>query len=238
MMLVPAASLISGFRTSFQGGPICSILPSSFLESASLESGRTRMEGVARTHALQSESRCGQTQQRLVPPAVDVPGFRIESVYKPAAHVGGDFFYIRPLERGGVLVVVGDVSGKGLKAAMTVNLVIGALRTMPPLPPTRILAALNRGLVGQMQGGFVTCCAVRVDRGGAMRQSPTPVTCRRHYQRLVDFSIRGLHRVASVGDVVKHFLQIRSDPKLLNFREVSLEMPSATKARCLAHPNS
>jgi len=80
-------------------------------------------------------------QQRLVPPAVDVPGFRIESVYKPAAHVGGDFFYIRPLEQGGVLVVVGAVRGKGLKAAVTVNLVIGALRTMPPLPPTRILAA-------------------------------------------------------------------------------------------------
>jgi len=51
---------------------------------------------------------------------------------------------------------------------MTVNLVIGALRTMPPLPPTRILAALNRGLIGQTQGGFVTCCAVRIDEGGTV----------------------------------------------------------------------
>ncbi len=170
MMLVPAASLISGFRTSFQGGPNLFDL-AFFLFGICLSvvlAQRAWKEWRARD-ALQSEFETArEMQQRLVPPAVDVPGFRIESVYKPAAHVGGDFFYIRPLERGGVLVVVGDVSGKGLKAAMTVNLVIGALRTMPPLPPTRILAALNRGLVGQMQGGFVTCCAVRVDRGGAM----------------------------------------------------------------------
>ena len=107
-----------------------------------------------------------ELQQRLVSPAVDLPGFRIESVYKPAMHVGGDFFYLRPGEEGGILVVVGDVSGKGLRAAMTVNSVIGALRTMPLLPPGRILGALNRGLMGEMQGGFVTCCAARIDQNG------------------------------------------------------------------------
>ena len=169
MMLVPTASLVSGFRDTFGGGP-------HFFDLAFFLSGlclgatlahQAWKEWRARD-ALQSEFETArEMQQRLVPPAVDVPGFRIESVYKPAAHVGGDFFYIRPLEQGGVLVVVGDVSGKGLKAAMTVNLVIGALRTMPPLPPTRILAALNRGLAGQMQGGFVTCCAVRIDQDGA-----------------------------------------------------------------------
>jgi serine phosphatase RsbU (regulator of sigma subunit) len=64
-------------------------------------------------------------------------------------------------------VVVGDVSGKGLRAAMTVSAIIGALRTMPPLPPARILAALNRGLVGQVSG-FVTCCVARIATGGLM----------------------------------------------------------------------
>ena len=170
MLLVPAASLLSGFRTSFQGGPnlfdfaffLFGICLSVVLAHRAWKEWRTR-------DSLQAEFETArEMQQRLVPAAVDVPGFHIESAYKPAAHVGGDFFYLRPLEQGGVLVVVGDVSGKGLKAAMTVNLVIGALRTMPPLPPTRILAALNRGLAGQMQGGFVTCCAVRVDHDGAM----------------------------------------------------------------------
>jgi phosphoserine phosphatase RsbU/P len=116
---------------------------------------------------LQAEfEAASELQQRLVSPAVSLPGFRIESAYKPATHVGGDFFYIRPDEVSGILVVVGDVSGKGLRAAMTVNSVMGALRTMPPLPPGRILGDLNRGLLGQMQGGFVTCCAARVAQDG------------------------------------------------------------------------
>ena len=170
MMLVPAASLLSGFRTSFQGGPnlfdaaffLFGIGLSAVLAFRAWKEWRTR-------DALQAEFETArEMQQRLVPPAVDVPGFRIESAYKPAAHVGGDFFYIRPLGQNGLVVVVGDVSGKGLRAAMTVNLVIGALRTMPPLPPARILAALNRGLAGQMQGGFVTCCAVRIDQDGTV----------------------------------------------------------------------
>jgi hypothetical protein len=109
-----------------------------------------------------------EVQERLVAPAVDLPGFKIRSVYAPAKQVGGDFFRVLPEPDGSVLVVVGDVSGKGLKAAMTVSAIIGALRTMPALPPTRILAALNRGLVGQMQGGFATCCVARIGQDGAV----------------------------------------------------------------------
>jgi len=108
-----------------------------------------------------------EVQQRLVPPAVGLPGFTIQSAYLPAKQVGGDFFRVLPGEDGSVLVVVGDVSGKGLKAAMTVSAIIGALRTMPVLTPARILAALNRGLVGQISG-FVTCCVALVSSDGTM----------------------------------------------------------------------
>jgi phosphoserine phosphatase RsbU/P len=168
MMLVPGASLISGFRTSFQGGPnlfdlaffVFGICLSVVLAHRAWQEWRAR-------DALQAEFEAAhELQQRLVSPAVQVPGFHIESVYKPARYVGGDFFYLRPDEEGGILVVVGDVSGKGLRAAMTVNSVIGALRTMPSLPPARILSALNRGLTGEMQGGFVTCCAARIAHDG------------------------------------------------------------------------
>jgi phosphoserine phosphatase RsbU/P len=108
-----------------------------------------------------------EVQERLVAPAVDLPGFKIQSVYTPAKQVGGDFFRVLPEADGSVLVVVGDVSGKGLRAAMTVSAIIGALRTMPALPPARILAALNRGLVGQIGGGFATCCVMRITQEGA-----------------------------------------------------------------------
>ncbi len=170
MMLIPAGSLANGFRASFQGGArLIDIGFFTFGIFLSVVLGLRAWKEWRTRDALQAEFETArEMQQRLVTPAVHVSGFRIESVYKPANHVGGDFFYIRPEDQNAVLLVIGDVSGKGLKAAMTVNLVIGALRTMPALPLTRIFAALNRGLVGQMQGGFVTCCAVRIDQNGTV----------------------------------------------------------------------
>ena len=108
-----------------------------------------------------------EMQQQLVTPAVDVPGFRIESAYLPAKQVGGDFFRVLPGEDGSVLVVVGDVSGKGLKAAMTVSAIMGALRGCPSTKPAEILAHLNHVLYGQI-GGFVTCCVALIASDGAM----------------------------------------------------------------------
>src|SRR5271156_470942 len=108
-----------------------------------------------------------EVQQQLVVPAVDVPGFRIESAYAPARQVGGDFFRILPGEDGGVLVVVGDVSGKGLKAAMTVSAIMGALHDYSSSKPANVLAHLNRVLHGRV-GGFVTCCATLIAADGTM----------------------------------------------------------------------
>ncbi len=107
-------------------------------------------------------------QQILIPEALPtIPGFRIESVYHPAQQVGGDFFQILPMETGGVLAVLGDVSGKGLPAAMNVALIVGALRTLAETTssPAAILAGLNRRLLGR-GSGFTTALALRVLPGG------------------------------------------------------------------------
>jgi phosphoserine phosphatase RsbU/P len=109
-----------------------------------------------------------EMQQQLVAAPTDVPGFRIESAYLPAKQVGGDFFRVISEGGNGALVVVGDVSGKGLGAAMTVSAIIGALRSIPPVSPAWILGALNSGLAGQLHGGFVTCCAARIARDGTI----------------------------------------------------------------------
>jgi len=105
-------------------------------------------------------------QLRLVPPAGNVPGFHIESAYLPAAHVGGDFYHIRRYDDGSLLAVVGDVSGKGLPAAIAVSAIVGALQAMPDLEPARVLGALNRGVYTNANGGFVTCCAAVISADG------------------------------------------------------------------------
>jgi len=107
-------------------------------------------------------------QQQLVTQPPDIPGFCIESVYAPAKHVGGDFFRVLPQQDGGVLVVVGDVSGKGLRAAMTVSAILGALSTLSCDSPALLLKALNRALAGNLRGGFVTCLCANIAPGGAL----------------------------------------------------------------------
>jgi hypothetical protein len=108
-----------------------------------------------------------EVQERLVTPARDVPGFRIESVYAPAKQVGGDFFRVLPGEDESLLIVMGDVSGKGLKAAMTVSAIMGALRGCDSRQPASILDFLNRVLHGQVSG-FVTCCVTHIATCGTM----------------------------------------------------------------------
>jgi hypothetical protein len=105
-----------------------------------------------------------EIQQRLVPQSMPVlTGCHIEAAYLPAEEVGGDFYQVLPRQDGSVVIAVGDVSGKGLKAAMTGVLAIGALRTLAfeGLDPAAILMRLNAELLRAANDGFVTCfCAV------------------------------------------------------------------------------
>jgi serine phosphatase RsbU (regulator of sigma subunit) len=110
-------------------------------------------------------------QQVLIPDRQpSSPGISIQSVYKPFGEVGGDFFQILPMEDGGVMVVIGDVSGKGLPAAMMVALLVGTLNTLAERTsrPAEMLAGLNRRVLGRSGGGFTTCLVTRIDPGGEL----------------------------------------------------------------------
>jgi sigma-B regulation protein RsbU (phosphoserine phosphatase) len=130
----------------------------------------------ART-SLQEERMAGEleaarsVQQVLIPEEIPViPGFFIESVYKPAGEVGGDFFQVLPVKGDGVLAVIGDVSGKGMPAAMTVSLLVGTLRTLAHYTqsPGEILAGMNQRMLARNHGGFTTCLVLRCDGDGKL----------------------------------------------------------------------
>ena len=96
----------------------------------------------------------------LVPDPVPLaPGWDIAALYKPAgeaAEAGGDFYDV--VRTGdGWLVVIGDVTGKGARAASLTALARYTLRTAAMLTgdPTAALAALNAGL---MRRGDVAYC--------------------------------------------------------------------------------
>ncbi len=108
-------------------------------------------------------------QQVLIPEQTPaVPGFQIESVYKPYGEVGGDFFQILPRPDGSVLIAIGDVSGKGMPAAMMVSLLVGALSALAETTtsPAQLLAGLNRRILGRNHGGFTTCLILHASPSG------------------------------------------------------------------------
>jgi Stage II sporulation protein E (SpoIIE) len=114
-------------------------------------------------------------QQVLIPAdAPAIPGFIVQSVYKPFGELGGDFFQVLPIDDdsacGGVLVIIGDVSGKGLPAALTVSLLVGTVRTLAhsTRSPGEILAAMNQRMLARSHGGFTTCLVLRADANGML----------------------------------------------------------------------
>jgi Stage II sporulation protein E (SpoIIE) len=110
-----------------------------------------------------------EIQSALIPETLpSIPGIALTSVYKPVREVGGDFFQVLPLQSGSTLIVLGDVSGKGLKAAMAVSLIVGMLRALVRdlSGPADLLTALNRSVHGQLQSGFATCIVLRVETDG------------------------------------------------------------------------
>jgi sigma-B regulation protein RsbU (phosphoserine phosphatase) len=117
---------------------------------------------------VSSELAAARSVQELMIPQekLETPGFEVDSIYNPANEVGGDFFHVETTKDGGLLVVIGDVAGKGLKAAMNVSMLMGALRRTPDRSPSKILESLNRVLVGS--DSFTTCQAAWFGANGEL----------------------------------------------------------------------
>lgn len=130
------------------------------------------VESLTRQAAKKDLEQAQQLQQRvLVPEIVHSTVFSVESEYRPAQTVGGDFFQTLTRPDGTLLVVIGDVSGKGVSAAMLVAVLVGAIRNQAEysLDPALMMATLNRRMVGRSGGHFATCLAAEFSPDGQVR---------------------------------------------------------------------
>jgi len=98
-----------------------------------------------------------------LPPSVG--GFRVAAEYRPAFDVGGDFYDVYSTRAGRLSSVIGDVSGKGVSAALFMSRVSSEVRRLAPAlkTPWRLLDALNRRFGDGADDTFVTCAAVELD---------------------------------------------------------------------------
>ena len=105
-------------------------------------------------------------QQSLLPRRTpDVPGVRIDAAYLPMSAVAGDLYEILPLPGGRILVMVADVSGHGVPAALVASMVKVAVAAEADRydTPGDILTGINRALTGKFERAYVTACCVVVD---------------------------------------------------------------------------
>ena len=105
-------------------------------------------------------------QQTLIPPAPPiVPGLDVAAVYHPAqGEVGGDFYDVFEVAEGDWCAVLGDVSGKGIEAAIVTSTARHAVRSsaLREPVPSGLMTALNRALLEKGSTRFCTVALLRV----------------------------------------------------------------------------
>nr|WP_240979354.1 SpoIIE family protein phosphatase [Streptomyces sp. HNM0574] len=112
----------------------------------------------ARLYAREREGAL-MLQRSLLPQRVpEAPGIEVAYRYLPASsgiEVGGDWFDVIPLAGGRVALVVGDVTGHGLRSAVTMGQMRTAVRTLAALdlPPDELLRRINDLADGLAEGG-------------------------------------------------------------------------------------
>jgi sigma-B regulation protein RsbU (phosphoserine phosphatase) len=172
----------------------------------SAEAAEQRAAALART--LQ------QTLMPLAPPAI--PGLDVGAAYRPSGHgdeVGGDFYDVFPVGPTDWAVVIGDVSGKGVEAAVVTALARYTLRAASVLAPapSEALGTLNQVLAADEVDRFCTAALLRLrpaDGGweGLLACGGHPLPLRRDRDGKVEpvgeaGALLGLLPVADMADV-------------------------------------
>jgi serine phosphatase RsbU (regulator of sigma subunit) len=106
-------------------------------------------------------------QQQFLPKQLpDLPSWHVAAFYRPARTVGGDFYDFIPLPDGRVMFVVGDVTDKGIPAALVMASTHALLRDAAPrlVSPGAVLGHVNDMLCADIPAHmFVTCLALVLD---------------------------------------------------------------------------
>lgn len=108
-------------------------------------------------------------QQTLLPKELPaITGWQVDAFYRPARAVGGDFYDFIDLEDGRLGVVIGDVTDKGVPAALVMATCRSMLRAAAQRHsnPSAVLADVNDALVPEIPPAmFVTCLYAIIDTG-------------------------------------------------------------------------
>lgn len=180
---------------------------------------------MRRVHEEQDEAR--RIQQNLLPRTAPLlPGFQLEAECIPAGAVGGDWYDYIPLSDGRVAILLADVSGKGMPAALLMSAVRAIVRFLVPLTsgPGEMLSRLNQMLLNDFPTEhYVTMIYAVLDPGRrtltfASAGHPWPLLCH-------GTDVRPLHTDAGMplgllpGEFTEHTVKFCCDFRLLFYTD-------------------
>ena len=126
-----------------------------------------QVEALRRERIEQQLNVARLVQRQLLPKSLpELPGWQTAAFYRPALIVGGDFYDFIPLPGGRVMVVIGDVTDKGVPAALVMASAHSLLRAAAPrlVNPGAVLEKVNELLFQDTPAQmFATCFALILD---------------------------------------------------------------------------
>ena len=163
------------------------ILDALAVEAASILDNARLVERERQRQRLEQELNIARDiQQALLPRGFrDFPYLAITGVHTPCLAVGGDYFDVFPLSDDRTAILVADVSGKGLGAALLSTMLQGALSGMTlGSDPVRVFNHINRFLCEHSEvGRYATMFFGILDRTGQLvfinAGHPSPLILRR-----------------------------------------------------------
>ncbi len=162
---------------------------------------------------IEQELRTAQDIQRsLLPKDVPlIPGWRIAPYYQPAREVGGDFYDFLPFEDGRVGIVIGDVTDKGVPAALVMATTHTMLRAVAQetISPGEALAKVNHLLYAEIPPMmFVTCFYAILEPGsGRLRYANAgqDLPYRQHAENVSELRATGMPLGMMPGSYYEEF---------------------------------
>jgi serine phosphatase RsbU (regulator of sigma subunit) len=156
-------------------------------------------------------------QQSLVPQGLqDFPHLAVTGLHRPCHEVGGDYFDVFSLEDGRVALLVADVSGKGLGAALVTTMLQGGLSALSlGVEPVKVMTHLNKFLCDhETVGRYATMFFGIVDEQGMLEYvragHPSPLLLRRG--RVSELYAEGSFPIGLIGEATFEADRIQMEP--------------------------
>jgi sigma-B regulation protein RsbU (phosphoserine phosphatase) len=132
-----------------------------------LENARLHLQALEKERLEREMHLAAEIQRQILPKGAPVvPGFEVTGWYRPARQIGGDYYDLFPMRDGRLGLVLGDVSGKGMPAALMVSTLHSALRLLldQAVFGPALLERLNRHIAESSAANkFITMLLAELD---------------------------------------------------------------------------